>query len=305
MDREQFLLERRTGLGGSDISCLLGVNQYRSALDVYYEKVEGCHQQDNQILQRGRRLEKYILEEYAERSGETLETNLPMLIDSYYPFLIGHADAKIKDQNVIIEAKSTRFYMSHLKGMVTEHWRIQAAHYAAIVDAERVDIPVLFNNWEYGCFTYYRDEELEQRIREAAIDFWHNHIIPQIPPSPQSIKDIAREYPSNTENKEVQANDEIIQDIEQLATITNKISELEKKEADIKLKIMEYMRDAEKLNTPNGYSVLWKQTKQNRFDTNKFKLEHPNIYSEYLKSAEFRPLKLIRNNHDTENAFNL
>ena len=233
MDREQLLLERNTGLGGTDCSAIMNLNPYRSPLDVYHEKIDGANDYDNQTLQRGRRAEKYILEEYTERSGEILETDLPMLIDARYPFLIGHADAKIKNQNVIVEAKSTRFNLSSWKGILPEHYRIQVAHYAAITDAERVDIPVLFNNWEYACFTYYRDEELEERIRKAAIDFWHNHIIPRIPPASQSTKDALQEYPISSPLKEIDADTNIIKKVEELATINSKISELKEKEEDI------------------------------------------------------------------------
>ncbi len=304
MDREQLLLERKNAIGASDIAPIMGLSPWRSALDVYHEKVGEVNDYDNKTLQRGRRVEKYILEEYAERSGETLETNLPMLIDSYYPFLIGHADAKVKDQNIIVEAKSTRSNISSWKGQLPRHYLIQCAHYAAICDAERVDIPVLFNNWEYACFTYYRDEELEQRIRKAAINFWHNHIIPRIPPAPQSTKDALQEYPLSVSLKEIDADTNIIKKVEELATVSNKINELKEKEEDLKTKIMEYMRDAERLNTPLGYFVLWKQCTQNRVDVSKLKAEHPEIYSEYLRAAQFRPLKIMRNNNDTENAFN-
>lgn len=304
MDREQLLLERQTGLGGTCVAAIMRASPYKSALDVYHEKINGANDYDNQTLQRGRRAEKYILEEYAERSGEILEINLPMLQDNSYPFLIGHADAKIKNQNVIVEAKSTRFNLSSWKGILPTHYLIQCAHYAAIADVERVDIPVLFNNWEYACFTYYRDEELEERIRKAAIDFWHNHIIPRIPPAPGSTKDALQEYPISSPLKEIDADQTIIKKVEELATINSKISELKEKEEDIKTKIMEYMRDAERLNTPLGYSVIWKQCTQSRVDVNKLKTEHPEIYSEYLKTSQFRPLKITRTNNDIENAFN-
>ena len=37
-DRDQWLAERRTGIGGSDAGAILGVNKYRTALDVYLDK---------------------------------------------------------------------------------------------------------------------------------------------------------------------------------------------------------------------------------------------------------------------------
>lgn len=34
-DRSQWLADRRTGIGGSDISASLGINPWRSPLDLY------------------------------------------------------------------------------------------------------------------------------------------------------------------------------------------------------------------------------------------------------------------------------
>ena len=38
-DRESWLRERRRGIGGSDIGAILGLNKYRSPLDVYLDKI--------------------------------------------------------------------------------------------------------------------------------------------------------------------------------------------------------------------------------------------------------------------------
>ena len=60
------------------------------------------------IMQRGVRVEKYILQEYAERSEVRLNTNIPTIVDQEYPFMRANIDAKIIGQNVIVEAKSTK-----------------------------------------------------------------------------------------------------------------------------------------------------------------------------------------------------
>ena len=37
-NRQEWLLLRKTYLGGSDLGAVIGVNKYRTALDVYLEK---------------------------------------------------------------------------------------------------------------------------------------------------------------------------------------------------------------------------------------------------------------------------
>lgn len=298
-NREQFLLDRKTGIGGSDIAAIMGLSQFKTALDVYNEKIASPFTEDNDTLRRGRRVEKYVLEEYSERSREILEIELPMFRSSEYPFLIGNIDAKIANQNVIIEAKSSRFNIASWQGKIPDYYLVQIAHYANICDADRVDLAVLFNNWEYGCFSYYRDESLENKIKYAAIEFWQNNVLKQNPPAFQNIQDVIKAYPCNVDDKEVIADDGIVLEIMELTAIGSKIKELHQKEEMLKLKVMEYMKDAEKLNINDNFLVSWRKTVQNRLDIQVLKTEHPEIYNAYLKKIETRPLKfIVRNNHE-------
>ncbi|MGM9936457.1 MAG: YqaJ viral recombinase family protein, partial [Candidatus Ornithomonoglobus sp.] len=40
MSREDWLRERKKGIGGSDAAAILGMNRYRSAFDVYADKLD-------------------------------------------------------------------------------------------------------------------------------------------------------------------------------------------------------------------------------------------------------------------------
>ena len=46
--KEQWLQERKTYIGGSDLGSILGINNFRTALDVYFEKTsEGIIEDSN------------------------------------------------------------------------------------------------------------------------------------------------------------------------------------------------------------------------------------------------------------------
>ena len=62
----------------------------------------------NEDLKRGMRVEKYILQEYAERCEVQLASNVQTIIDQEYPFMRANVDAMVIGQNVIVEAKSTK-----------------------------------------------------------------------------------------------------------------------------------------------------------------------------------------------------
>ena len=108
MNREQFLLDRKLGIGGSDVAAIMGLSPWATALDIFRDKTnpELALDEPNEDMQRGIRVEKYILQEYSERSEVQLDTNVATIIDPQYPFMRAKIDARQLDGNVIILKKA-------------------------------------------------------------------------------------------------------------------------------------------------------------------------------------------------------
>lgn len=70
-DRDAWLLARRQGIGGSDVSAVLGVNDFKSPLALYAEKVAAGppDEASSEAAEWGRIFEPQILREYARRSA--------------------------------------------------------------------------------------------------------------------------------------------------------------------------------------------------------------------------------------------
>ena len=292
---EQFLLDRKKGIGGSDIAAIMGFSFFRTALEVFLEKTaigddEGNYN-DSQPMQRGRRLEKYILEEYAERNEEELEINVPVIRSKEYPFLIGHIDAKVKDKNIIVEAKSVAGFPSIWNDEIPIGYRTQVAHYASIMDADRVDVAVLFDRWNFACYTYWRNKGLEAKIKKAAIDFWNNHIIPNIPPPIETVEDAQKMF-SKVSNLEKEIDKETELSVKELQKLAEEKKEIKEKEEAIKLDVMKYMQDKQYLVKDNRKIISWKTQNRDAFNITKFKTEHPETYKNYLQKNTMRIFKL-------------
>ena len=105
-NRETFLLNRKLGIGGSDVAPIMGLSSWSTPLDVYRDKIsqELICEELSTDLKRGIRVEKYILQEYSENTNEVIETNLPPFVDKEYPFMRGNADARIVGKNVYQES---------------------------------------------------------------------------------------------------------------------------------------------------------------------------------------------------------
>lgn len=293
-NRETFLLNRKLGIGGSDIAPIMGVSPWSTPLDVYRDKMNPVviYEEESEDLKRGARVEKYILQEYSEVNNCSLETNLAPVIDPKYPFMRGNVDARVVGENVIVEAKSTKCPLTRWEDGVPEYYRTQVAYYAMLTNAERVDIPVLFSNWKYACFTYWRDLEYEARIREAVIGFWHNHILAGIPPAPSNPAELKEAYPRLESAKTIKADNGIREKINIWQETLLKRKELEKREEKLKIEIQNYMGDASVLDA--GFCrVALRERTISRLDTGALKEEMPELYNEYLNDSTCRFLQII------------
>ena len=294
MNREQFLLDRKKGIGGSDVASIIGVSPFRTALEVYHDKTspELDLDEPSENMKRGVRVEKYILQEYAERNEVDLVSNIPTIVDKEHPFMRANIDARIKDQNILIEAKSTKAPMSSWESGIPKYYKAQVAYYAMLTDANYVEVPVLFSGWKYACFTYWRDVEYEASIKEAVIDFWQNHIVTNIPPNPTSTEELMAAYPKLEEQKTIKADDNIQEKVYQLQEAQEQRKELEKQEKALKTQIQGYMGDASLLDA--GFcKVALKEIKSTRFNSNAFKEKYTELYQEYLNASSYRKLQFI------------
>lgn len=292
--RETFLLDRKLGIGGSDIAPIMNLSPYSTPLDVYREKMslEVIYEEEGEDLKRGKRVERYILQEYCEVNDCKLEVNLPAVIHPEYAFIRGNMDAKVVGQNVIVEAKSTKCPIAKWEEGIPQYYRTQVAYYAMLSNAERVDVPVLFSNWQYACFTYWRDYEYEALIKKAVIDFWNNHIIPGIPPEPSTPAEIQTVYPKIENAKTIKADNEIREKVCQWQETSIKRKELEKQEEKLKIEIQRFMGDAGILDA--GFcKVAIKERTASRLDINSLKATMPRIYKEYSNDNTYRILQII------------
>ena len=70
MNREEWLNERRSGIGGSDAAAVMGLNPWKSPLDVYLDKTgQLMESPDNPALYWGRVLEEVVAREYSLEPG--------------------------------------------------------------------------------------------------------------------------------------------------------------------------------------------------------------------------------------------
>lgn len=193
-----FHEERRTGVGGSDAAAILGLDPYRTVLDVYREKCGlVALSPDTPDTLRGKHLEAVARELYATKT-ERRVTRVPFRRSRHEPWRIGHIDGRItrgvgqepptgahRDHGVL-EIKCPRvagFARAQREGLPMR-FVIQLQHYLDLFGASWGSF-ALFSaeQWQMIHFDMPADQELQARIREAERSFWQEHVEPRIPPA--------------------------------------------------------------------------------------------------------------------------
>lgn len=188
--------ERKNGIGGSDVAAILGLNKYKTPLDVYNEKVHGCEVEENEAMYFGNRLESVIVDEFAKRTQKFVFLTNSTFRHSKYPFLIAHVDGLIADDDSILECKNVGAYSISEWGEegtdeIPLYYKCQVAHYCCVLEKPKAFIAVLFGGNQFKIYEYKRDMELERLIISKCQEFW-KCVENKTPPLPTNLSDVLK-----------------------------------------------------------------------------------------------------------------
>ena len=289
MSHEEWLQTRRIGIGGSDVSSILGFNPYKTALDVYYEKIseEVIETPMNAKMRAGVMLEDVVADWFVIETGLKVQRDNKIRIHKEIPFLIGNIDRLIIGNNGdgpgVLEIKTTSGFVAKNweDGDVPLNYYAQLQHYLSVTGYKYGYFAVLVDGWDFRLFREERDDEFINKMNQRLIDFWVK-VEKQIPPEPINESDIKKLYPKHTELKTVEATKETFQVYKDLLDVRKQIKELEAAELELADTLKLVMKDAEALEYEGQKIITWKATKdRNKFETKLFQKDHPDLYSTY------------------------
>ena len=301
MSREQWLKERKTYIGGSDLGSIAGVNKYKSALDVYLDKTgDYIEEITNEKCYWGNRLESVVADEYAIRTGNQVVEPIGLIRHSEYPFIACNIDRFVNGGEYILECKTAGLMMADKWGVegtdeIPDSYKCQVAYYAAIVDVPKVDIAVLIGGQEFRIYTYIRDRDLENKLIQVAVNFWNNYILLRIPPASISADDVLALHPQS-KRIELVADKIITEKVCNLKTLKKQEKDIGGTIKNLEFEIKDFMKEADLLVCDNGqYLATWKSGKPKlALDTKKLKAEHADIYMQCAEEGKSSRMFLIK-----------
>ena len=292
MEKEEWLRYRKGGIGGSDAGAVCGLNPYRTAMEVYYDKTsDEIEEIDNEAMRQGREFEEYVARRFMEATGKKVRRANALYYDERYPFMYADVDRLVVGENAGLECKTASPYMADQwkGGKIQLSYQIQCYHYMSVFQADAWYIAVLIYGKEFQFHRIERDEAVIQDLVHIEENFWKEHVEKKILPEPDGSKVadsvIAERFKkSQGISLPLMGFDEKLKRRQELVEIMARM-ETEKKKIEQELKL--YMGEAE-IAENEHFRVSWKTVNSSRLDEKLLKAEMPETYEKYKKSVSSR-----------------
>lgn len=289
--REEWLKVRKLGLGGSDMSAVLGVNQWRSPLDVWLDKTsDTVEEKESEPMYWGTILEDIVAQEFAKRTGWKVRNNNFTLQSEEYPYLLANIDREIVGLDAGLECKTANaFKKEEWQGdSVPDSYYIQCQHYMAVTGKASWWIAALIGGNTFVYKEIKRNDEVIQAIIDTGREFW-NLVETKTMPAPDDSKacsEALKKLYQQSNGKAIELPAEYGNAVIDYLKIKDQLTELESQKRGIENLLKDYMKDAEKA-TACDHVVSWKTTKPRAtFDSKTFKVDYPDLYEQYVKVGE-------------------
>lgn len=298
---------RPIGIGGTDISALLGLSPYKTPVQLWAEKVgltsleskAGIH------LRFGQHLEPFVAAEYEQVTGlHTCEPGGP-LFHAEHSFMFAsldrlvttsRSDATAKDGRVvadrILECKTTSVFGSIGWGeegtdQVPAHYLLQCAWYLAVANLERADIAVLIGNNDFRVYSIRRELRLERLMLDLAKQFWDRNVIAKVPPPIKTVEDANVLFTSEAPGSQREAGKRELELIDLFEQARIQAIEAEREAQEFKAQLLACMGQAQDL-THNGRVIAsWRSSKPaKRLDLRAIRAAHPDIAEKFSITGE-------------------
>jgi putative phage-type endonuclease len=183
-DRESWLAERQTGIGGSDAAAALGLSPYKTPFELWLEKTGRAEAENLDEVERvrfGNIMEAPIADEYARRYGVKLRRRNQILRNPAYPWMLANVDRMIVDQRCGLECKNVDAYAYRmgdwgepLTDEVPEAYLLQCEHYLIVTGFDAWHLAACVGGNRLVTYIIRRDAALEEMIVEGEHAFWQS-----------------------------------------------------------------------------------------------------------------------------------
>lgn len=273
MTREEWLKERRNGIGASEAAAVLGLSPYASPLSVFYEKTSGeAIQEDSELLEWGQLLEGPISAKYEQVTKRRVVAPEQFTIyrDVDAPYLFCTPDRLTYPRSnsvefIPLQLKNTAYFNPNEELVV--HWQIQEQHECMVLGSSGASFGILVAGRKFYYADIDRNQNFIDYMRERLEEFW-DHVQRGIPPETDghdaTTEALKRMYPQER-GTVIDLPEECAEYALRLEWIEEQMAELASREKIIKNKLRSLIADNTFGQLPDGSGFSLKTTKRDGY----------------------------------------
>lgn len=287
-------MDRRQGLGGSDMAAVMGVDKYRTPLQVFLQKTGILKDSDpTRFTYWGNRLEELVADEFSIQSGKKVQRLNRLLRHPEHSFITGNIDRRIVGEPAVLECKTASAYKADdWDGAAPINYIIQLQHYLMLTGAERGYFAVLIGGNDFRHFEMKRDDGLIADIESAAKNFWLKHVVPGVPPEATAgDNEILLDLYRDPSDEVLEMDDEW----ELACRLYLEAHEIEKsakeRKSDISAKMKAFIGSNKGLDG-NRYTAKWNRFERVDVDIASLRAAHPEIVKNFIRTSPSGSLRI-------------
>ena len=321
LSEEEWLAYRRKGIGGSDVAALLGISPWRTARDLYFDKLNIVAVEDNEdnwvALEMGHLLEPLVAKIFQHRTGYKIYQIKKMFQHPQYSWMLADVDYFVElpdGSTAILEIKTTNYnardnWWLNGEETVPVYYETQGRHYMAVMNVDRCFFCCLYGNNEEETIIreIRRDESYEEEMIFLEQYFWENHVLTRTPPPYTEDGDLVLESVRRHTGSADQDAPVVTLDLSLTAKLMRylqlqeqkKLTEAGSKEIEADMKrlkaalVAEMGKSCKAVCQQDGvnYIVTYNPVRKSSIDKDnlmRLKLDHPDIYEQYVTVSESR-----------------
>lgn len=288
MNREDWLKERQSGIGGSDIAALLGLSPYKTPLQLWLEKTGREEpQHDSDALERmhwGTVLEDVVARHYSHLHDVRVQRINDTLRHPQAPVALANIDRAVVEPGSrarwdddarrvlgasrLLEVKTAHALARHGADWgspgsdeVPQHYWLQCQWYLGITGLPFADLAVLFGGQKYAEYVIASDSGLFDDLIAEADGWWRRHILADTPPDPSTEDEARQLWKSHVAGKAKIVDVTVAEAVDRLAEIKGEIMRLEEEAQRQRDIILPAFGDAEEITYMGRRLATWRRNK--------------------------------------------
>lgn len=291
VDRMRWLAARRTGLGGSDASTLVGLNKWESRVELWEDKSGHLPLVDEQSeeAEMGTLLEPVVRERFA-RVHELEVRLVGMLRSTRWPWMLANPDGLCSDGFGYEGKTCSIFQASHWDdGQVPDHAELQAQWCMAVTGLEAWHVACLIAGQRNVYRLVERDNGLIGDLVQIGDNLWNNHVLTGLPPAvdgTEACTTFLKEYYPNVLVDEAVEVDRATRD--ELVLAKEKTAQAERAAKhdhdEVKNRARRLIGDRLRLECEGDTVATWAHI--DKLDTKRFQAGEPELAAAYTRPVE-------------------